>query len=151
MLHLSPFLSVLSSYVSIITTTTQGRQKFIVLLFRKERKEKQELILLPLPLPRQLRLLSSLLPLLQPTPNGKRWWDNVLCQIRLTFSSSSIGGVRLALSSTQKVTISPLPFTVTFTELDESQTYVFDVSYKELMKENLERKPNFTLPLSLTE
>ena len=36
----------------------------------------------------------------------------------LALSSSSMGGVRFALSSTQKVTISPFPFTVTFAKLD---------------------------------
>ena len=36
----------------------------------------------------------------------------------LALSSSSRGGVRFALSSTQKVTISPFPFTVTFAKLD---------------------------------
>ena len=42
----------------------------------------------------------------------------------LALSSSSRGGVRFALSSTQKVTISPFPFTVTFAHILCDQHFV---------------------------
>ena len=65
----------------------------------------------------RLRPLSSLLPSLQPAPCGEEYFEVTLLH-PLALSSSSMGGVRFALSSTQKVTISPFPFTVTFAKLD---------------------------------